>query len=129
MVTAVREAGRQQVQKDEVRRQAEANRMIADEAQRLANEFTEKRQRAKQLMEKFDALVDEGISLALAGDNFKAEKNFDSAIDNIANPIENLLPGDPIGISARMNASILRQLTGIRKFRQLRQRGFVECSV
>ena len=36
LVTAIREAGRQQVQNDETRRQAEANRAIADEAQRLA---------------------------------------------------------------------------------------------
>ncbi len=127
IVTAIREAGRRQVVNDETRRQAEANQAIADEAMRLADEFTDRRQRVKLLMEKFDALVDEGIGLALAGENDEAEKNFDSAIDEIANPVEDLLPGEAIGISARMNASILRQLTGIRKFRQLRHRGFADA--
>ncbi len=127
LVSAIREAGRQQVQHDETRRQAEANRAIVDEAQRLAHDFTDKRERVKQLMTKFDALIDEGISLALSGENVEAEQNFDNAIDDIANPIENSLPGEPIGISARMNASIMRQLTGIIKFRQLRQRGLVDA--
>ncbi len=127
IITAIREASRRQVVNDEVRRQAQANQAIADEATRLASEFTDRRQRVKLLMEKFNALVDEGIGLALAGENFAAEENFDAAIDQIANPIEDLLPGEAIGVSARMNASILRQLTGIRKFRQLRHRGFADA--
>ena len=97
------------------------------EALRLADEFTDRRQRVKQLMEKFDALIDEGIGLALAGENLAAEENFDAAINEIANPIEDLLPGEPIGVSARFNAGILRQLTGVRKFRQLRHRGFANA--
>ncbi len=69
LVTAMREAGRRQVELDELRRQGQENRAIADEARRLAAEFTDRRQRVKQLMEKFDALVDEGISLAMSGED------------------------------------------------------------
>ncbi len=126
-MTAVQEASRRQVENDEARRVAEANRAIADEAQRLADELTDRRQRVKHLMDKFNALVDEGIGLALAGENLPAEENFDAAINDIANPIEDLLPGDAIGVSARLNAGILRQLTGVRKFRQLRHQGFANA--
>ena len=44
IVSALREAGRQQVINDERRRQAEANMAIGDEARRLADELTDKRQ-------------------------------------------------------------------------------------
>ena len=40
---------------------------------------------------------------------------------------ELLLPFDSIGVAARYNAGILRQLTGNRKFRELRHRGFVNA--
>ncbi len=127
LVTAMREAGRRQVELDELRRQSQENRAISDEARRLAAEFTDRRQRVKQLMEKFDALIDEGISLAMEGESKQAEANFDAAVNDIADPIENLLPLDSIGVSARYNANILRQLTGVRKFREQRHRGFVSA--
>jgi hypothetical protein len=127
IVLAMREASRREVENDAVRRRAEASQAIADEAQRLADELADRRERVKQLMDKFDALVDEGIGLALAGENLAAEENFDAAINEIANPVEDLLPGDPIGVSARLNAGILRQLTGVRKFRQLRHQGFANA--
>ena len=47
--------------------QAQANRAIADEAARLATEITDKHLRAKQMMEKFDALIDEGNWLGPGG--------------------------------------------------------------
>ena len=68
IVTAIREAGRRQVELDELRRQGQENRAISDEARRLSADFTDQRQHVKQLMEKFDALVDEGIGLAMSGD-------------------------------------------------------------
>ena len=65
--------------------------------------------------------------MALAGENREAEVNFDSAITEIADPLQNLLPINPIGVSARWNAGVLRQLSGLRKFRQLRHRNFVNA--
>ena len=67
IVTAIREAGAATGRARRIRRQGQENQAIADEARRLAAEFTDKRQRVKLLMEKFDALIDEGISSRFPG--------------------------------------------------------------
>ncbi|MFW6171310.1 MAG: VWA domain-containing protein, partial [Planctomycetota bacterium] len=103
---AIREAQRRQEELEETRRQIQENQAIADESQRLAREFTEQREKVEHLIDKFNALVDEGIGLAMAGKNVDAKENFDAAINEIANPIDNMLPGESIGVSARVNASI-----------------------
>ncbi|MBM4094015.1 MAG: VWA domain-containing protein, partial [Planctomycetes bacterium] len=122
--TAIREASRRKAEQDEIRRQSQENMAIAQEARRLAVELTDRRKQVQQLMEKYDALVDEGIAMALEGRNEEAEENFSDAMLYVADPIEALLPYHPIGESARFNADFLRQLTGQRKFRQLRHKNF-----
>ena len=94
----------------------------------LRNEFTERRQRVKQLMEKFDALIDEGIGLAMSGENLSAEENFEAAIDEIADPIQNSAAGGSdrrLGSLERWNPPPADRC--LRKFRQLRHRGFVNA--
>jgi hypothetical protein len=72
-------------------------------------------------------LIDEGITLALLGESDKAVANFESALNEIADPVASMLPNDSVGVSSRYNAGILRQLVGVRRLREERHRGFVDA--
>jgi hypothetical protein len=111
--SALREAGRIRVEVENRRTHAEENKAAAVEADRLVEDLARKRQKIKQLLDRFNALLEEG--------------NFYSAETDIADQVQELEPGLPTGRVALWNARNLKNFHGLTRLRDLHHRNFVDA--
>ncbi|HRX78020.1 MAG TPA: VWA domain-containing protein, partial [Pirellulaceae bacterium] len=110
---AIREAGRIRVEVENRRAHAEENKAAAVEAERLVEDTARKRQKIKQLLDRFNALLDEG--------------NYYSAETDIADQVQAIEPGLPTGRVALWNARNLKNFHGLTRIRDLHHRNFVDA--
>lgn len=110
---AIRESGRIRIEVENRRTHAEENKAAAIEAERLVSETARKRQKIKQLLDRFNALLDEG--------------NYYSAETDIADQVQALEPGLPTGRVALWNARNLKNFNGLTRIRDLKHRNFVDA--
>lgn len=111
--SAIREAGRITIEVENRRALREENKAAAIEAERLVDELARKRQKIKQLLDRFNALLDEG--------------NYFSAEVDIADQVQALEPGLPTGRVAIWNARNLKNFNGLTRIRDLHHRNFVDA--
>ena len=111
--SAIREAGRITIEVDSRRAHAEENKAAAIEAERLVDELARKRQKIKQLLDRFNSLLDEG--------------NYYSAETDVADQVQELEPGLPIGRVAIWNARNLKNFNNLTRIRDLHHRNFVDA--
>ena len=109
---AIREAGRIRIEVEERLANAEENRSAAVEAERLLEEVSRKRIKVKQLMDRFNSLIDEQKYLAAEMD--------------VAEQVDILEPNSPIGRVAKWNARNVKNALDLRRFRDLRHKNFVD---
>ena len=110
--SSIREAGRIRLEVETRLPQAEVSMGAAVEAERLAEETTRNRQKIKQLLDRFNSLLDEGKYLA--------------ADQDVAAQVEAIDPDAVIGRSARWNARNLKNMQEMERFRDLRHRNFAD---
>ncbi len=111
--SSLREAGRVTIEVESRRAHAEENKAAAVEAERLVEDTARKRQKIKQLLDRFNSLLD--------------EKKYQSAETDIADQVEALEPDLPTGRLARWNARNLKNFEGLTRIRDLRHRNFVDA--
>lgn len=111
--SAIREVGRVTIEVENRRAHAEENKAAAVEAERLVEDTARKRQKIKQLLDRFNSLLDEG--------------NYFAAEADVASQVQDLEPGLPTGRVAIWNARNLKNFNGLTRFRDLRHRNFVDA--
>ncbi len=110
--SAIREAERQEVVYSANRAEQEENRIIALEAQRLVEDVARDRMKVKQLMQRFEALMDEG--------NFAQAEEIASQVR--AQDEENLT-----AVAAVWNARFEFNVREMKRLRELRHKNFVDA--
>ena len=109
---AIRRAGQIEIEDENRRAHAEENKAAAIEAQRLVEKTTRERLRIKQLLDRFNSLLD--------------ERKYDVAEEEIARQVLEANPSVSIGFSALWNSRNLKNVNEMVRFRDLRHRNFVE---
>lgn len=111
--SAIQETSKIKIEVDSRRAHAEENAAAAAEAERLVDDLTRKREKIKQLLDRFNSLLDEG--------------NYFSAEVDIADQVQELEPGLPTGRVAIWNARNLKNFNGLTRIRDLHHRNFVDA--
>jgi len=117
---AIRDAGRILVEVENHLAHAEENRAAGLEAERLISETERRRQKVKQLLDRFNALLDEG-------QYYSAEVDVAEQVELIARQQPYLTSAAVTGIVARWNARNLKNVRDMMRFRDLRHRNFVDA--
>ncbi|MCO6458687.1 MAG: hypothetical protein J5I93_25550 [Pirellulaceae bacterium] len=110
--SAIQEAGRQETIFAARRAEAEENRIIALEAQRLVEDVARDRQRIKQLMDRFNALM--------------SESAYNQA-EEIAMQVRGLDPQNVTAEAASWNARFAFNVTEMKRLRELRHKNFADA--
>ena len=111
--SAIREAGRRAVEVEARRALAEQNRAAAEERQQLVEETARDRQKIKQLMDRFNSLMDEG--------------RYQEAEDIIAAQVEELDPLGTTPVAAEWASRFGGAWDTLWRLREVRHRDFARA--
>jgi hypothetical protein len=109
---ALREAERTRIQVEQARQEAQEKLAAARERQMLAEDLRRREQRVKSLMERFNALVDEG--------------QFRLAEEAVAMEAQGLDPDNPVPVLATLDARMTGYYHDFMALRVARQKGMVD---
>ncbi|MGE3778637.1 MAG: VWA domain-containing protein, partial [Pirellulaceae bacterium] len=110
--TAIREAARRQIEVASAQAQAQENQVAAIERLRLTEELDRRQAKIQQLLSRFNYLLEEGHFLA--------------AEEDVAEQVRFLEPDSTAGVSALWRARTLKNVKEMQRFRDLRDRNFVD---
>jgi len=108
--SAIREAGRQAYEFQARRALAEENRAAAEDRQQLVKELADKRQKIKQMMVKFNSMMDEG--------------RYRDAEDIIAENVRELDPQGTTPVTATWAARFGGHVSTLERLREVRHKNF-----
>jgi tetratricopeptide (TPR) repeat protein len=122
---AIREASVRQIGVDSSNRLTQVREANAARLKDMVDETTRKQELITRLMEKFNVLMDEA---ALKDDRKRVDEGEEylTADAEIAMPIRTMLPYSGTPTAAVWKSRILRQYSGLEKFRDLRHKNFAD---